>query len=130
MIPKVGTEITVKIRNPMADHRHLYADGVIAEHSIVSGTVYPLQKWQDPRKVFNLATGRPSFPFRTIDLDRVVTMNGKLAKKVERQVPQTRVWTVQGSKGAVYTLTEVAGKRSCTCPGFTFRSSCKHVLDP
>ena len=31
--------------------------------------------------------------------------------------------TVIGSKGQTYTVTE----ESCTCPGFTYRGSCKHL---
>ena len=35
---------------------------------------------------------------------------------------------VQGSNGKVYLLTKNAnGKYNCTCPGFTFRHTCKHV---
>ena len=32
--------------------------------------------------------------------------------------------TVIGSSGQVYTLTE----DSCSCPGFTYRGSCKHMV--
>jgi hypothetical protein len=32
--------------------------------------------------------------------------------------------TVIGSSGQVYTVTE----DSCTCPGFTYRGSCKHLV--
>lgn len=35
---------------------------------------------------------------------------------------------VQGSNGKVYLLTKNAnGKYNCTCPGFMFRHTCKHV---
>lgn len=37
---------------------------------------------------------------------------------------------VQGSNGKVYLLTKnSSGKYSCTCPGFTFRHTCKHIQD-
>lgn len=36
---------------------------------------------------------------------------------------------VAGSKGAVYNLTEVDGVWSCTCPGYHYRSSCRHIKE-
>ena len=36
---------------------------------------------------------------------------------------ETHGKTVIGSSGQVYTVTE----DSCTCPGFTYRGSCKHM---
>jgi hypothetical protein len=38
-----------------------------------------------------------------------------------------RSWSVSGSKGNVYTVTENAGQWSCTCQGFVFRNRCKHI---
>jgi len=39
--------------------------------------------------------------------------------------PDTR--TVQGSKGETYTLSKNNGEWACSCPGYTYRGSCKHV---
>lgn len=36
---------------------------------------------------------------------------------------------VQGSNGKKYYLTKVGNKYTCTCPGFTFRHTCKHILE-
>ena len=43
-----------------------------------------------------------------------------------RKVPaKATTIQVQGSKGATYYLNPDA--RTCTCPGFTYRGSCKHL---
>lgn len=34
---------------------------------------------------------------------------------------------VAGSAGKVYHLNKIAGKWTCTCPGYTFRRTCKHT---
>lgn len=41
---------------------------------------------------------------------------------------QDRTITVQGSKGKSYTVT-IGSTKNCTCPGFTFRGSCKHIAE-
>jgi hypothetical protein len=38
---------------------------------------------------------------------------------------QSNLITVKGSKGNEYTIDPEA--KTCTCPGFTFRGTCKHV---
>ena len=39
---------------------------------------------------------------------------------------ECRVWTVKGSKGDEYKVTELNGNYSCSCSGFKFRGKCKH----
>jgi uncharacterized Zn finger protein len=44
----------------------------------------------------------------------------------EEEEPEGRVWTVKGSKGDEYKVSELNGNWSCTCSGFKFRGKCKH----
>jgi hypothetical protein len=46
---------------------------------------------------------------------------------VEEEQPEGRVWTVKGSKGDEYQVSESNGEYSCTCSGFKFRAKCRHV---
>jgi hypothetical protein len=43
--------------------------------------------------------------------------------------PAGKTWEVQGSKGNTYTVSLLDGRWSCTCPGATFRGSCKHIVE-
>ncbi len=46
---------------------------------------------------------------------------------VEEEQPEGRVWTVKGSRGDEYQVSESNNAYSCTCSGFKFRSKCRHV---
>jgi predicted nucleic acid-binding Zn finger protein len=41
------------------------------------------------------------------------------------QKKESHARTVIGSKGQTYTVTE----NSCTCPGYTYRGTCKHLAE-
>jgi len=47
--------------------------------------------------------------------------------KLKEEEPLGRVWTVKGSKGDEYKVTDVNGNYSCSCSGFKFRSKCRHI---
>lgn len=36
-------------------------------------------------------------------------------------------WQIKSSSGSTYTIERNDGRLSCTCPGFKFRSKCKHT---
>lgn len=38
-------------------------------------------------------------------------------------------WEVKGSKGDTYIVQKVDNQYNCTCSGFRFRGSCKHVTE-
>ena len=45
----------------------------------------------------------------------------------KKEEPAKEAIEVEGSNGKKYYLTKVGNKYSCTCPGFMFRHTCKHV---
>lgn len=47
--------------------------------------------------------------------------------QVEEEQPEGRVWTVKGSRGDAYKVSESNGSYSCSCSGFKFRARCRHV---
>ena len=83
-----------------------------------------------PQGSFMLLTPHtPEMPTRVIALGRVIRLeyaDGSAAAK-RAVADAVKVWQVEGSKGAVYTVTEEQGQRRCTCPGFQFRKTCRHV---
>lgn len=72
-----------------------------------------------------LTTGQADWPIRVIPRSWIMSIDGQpYSWAVSTQVTRT----VQGSRGQVYTVT-VGARPSCTCTGFAFRGSCKHVKE-
>lgn len=124
----VGKQVTVRVKNILWDKRHLYASGVVTqEYNTYTGTVVH-EKWFKPNEI-GLTTGQKEFPFRVIQRERIVEVNDLPVSYAEPKQEQRIEKIVQGSKGNTYIVTKEAGKITCTCPGFTFRSNCKHTLE-
>lgn len=123
----VGDIVTIKVRNALYDVRHRYANGWVGpEYTEYTGTIVR-EKFFDKDEI-GITTGDPRFPFRRIHRSRIVEVGG--AKLDYTPVKSTReTITVQGSKGNTYIVTKENGKASCTCPGFSFRKTCKHVQE-
>lgn len=75
-----------------------------------------------------LTTGLQNFPVRVIPRKLIVSIDGSA---VEQKPQDNKViqQIVKGSKGQEYILTKAEGKWTCTCPGFQFRRTCKHVAE-
>lgn len=95
---------------------------------IVGGADY------DPKDSLRI-TGDQQMPIRVITFAKIVSYNGKPFKYTptvvvdpKKPAPPKTV-QVEGSKpGKFYTLTfKEDGSKSCSCPGFGFRGSCKHI---
>lgn len=117
------TMVTVEVRSAIAHRAHLYAQP-IPKSNTYTGELVDAPKWH-PTAIC-ITTGDPSFPVRVIDRERVLSMTGaKLDSAKKSDAP--KVFQVDGSKGRVYTVTVDGNRATCTCPGFQFRKSCKHV---
>lgn len=64
-------------------------------------------------------------PIRIIKRGRTFTKVTPNPFSVVETEKDPSVVEVAGSKGAVYYVNTV--EKTCTCPGFTFRGTCKHI---
>lgn len=48
-------------------------------------------------------------------------------EKSRPKLPTITTYKVPGSTGIMYTITTSENSVNCSCPGFTFRRSCKHT---
>jgi hypothetical protein len=117
----------VTVRNPFFAARARYAFPQ-REFFTFEGEQVDPPKGHEPGTIA-ITTGYESFPVRVIHPSDIVSIDDRT---VETQVigPRSREVQVQGSKGSVYTVTiNRSGGRSCTCAGFQFRKSCRHIAE-
>jgi len=74
----------------------------------------------DPPHTIRMTTDISDFPFRVIYLKQISEVDGKAYWFDE---PQEITRQFVGSNGVIYTTT----LNHCTCPGYTFRKTCKHI---
>ncbi len=123
---QVGNTVTIKVKNILWPSRHLYAPGVVQnEYNIYTGTIMR-EKWFDNDEI-GITTGNPDFTFRRIKRERIVSVNDTKVDYVKPVDTAKVTIEVKGSKGDTYIVTKESGKSSCTCPGFSFRRTCKHL---
>jgi hypothetical protein len=109
----------IKIRNTMWERRSAYFFE-IKEFNEYEGDEVKV-KWCKPQEIA-ISTANPEFPFRILQRANIVEIDGlPYSYDVTPKVESVRL--VQGSNGKVYEVTS----NSCTCQGFTFRGTCKHV---
>jgi len=82
-------------------------------------------KWLNPGQIA-LSTGNPEFPFRVLNKSLIISINNQAMEQKDSSV---KTFSVKGSQGNSYTVTVGSGKMHCTCSGFQFRKSCKHVKE-
>ena len=111
----------VVIRNPQYAHRDRYRFAV-EEFLTYQGDAVSLK--HVGADSIALSTGIKDWPVRVIPRAWVTEIDGAVYAHTSSQ---TQTKTVKGSKGEEYTVT-LGAKPSCTCTGFQFRRTCKHIL--
>jgi hypothetical protein len=92
------------------------------------GKVLPREHWFRPDQ-FKLTSDDPLVTFRVISTNNIVDMevNGASGETSTTDTMNTTV-PVAGSKGSEYYVTIRDGKAvNCTCMGYQFRHSCRHL---
>jgi hypothetical protein len=79
-------------------------------------------KWLKPNQMA-LTTGNPEFSFRVLERANIVSIDG-VVQEPKTSAVETKI--VKGSKGDEYVVT-LGPNPSCTCTGFQFRKTCKHI---
>ena len=120
-----GTVVTLKVRNPLWEARDRYASGVVREFSVYTGTVMR-QKWFGANEI-GLTTTEKRNPFRVIRMENIAEVDGAIASYVAPVKVEPKTVIVLGSKGEKYTVTKDGLKSSCSCKGWSFRKTCKHI---
>lgn len=77
-------------------------------------------------------SGDIKMPVRVISFAKIVSWNGKPFKyKSSSKSPsamEAKTFKVAGSNGNTYQITVSSdGHKRCSCPGFGFRGTCKHI---
>ncbi len=81
----------------------------------------------DPPESIRMTTGNITVPFRVIMRNNIISINDRTFCYQQVAV-NDEVKVVKGSNGNEYIVKTSNGVKTCSCPGFTFRKSCKHIL--
>lgn len=122
-----GKRVQLKVKNVMWPYKDRYAPYCnIKEFNYYEGQIV-YEKWYKESQI-GLTTGEDWFPVRTIEKHRIVEVNGVEIEPFEEVVyPTAKVFKVLGSKGEEYEVTFDGPNSKCTCKGFMFRGTCKHI---
>lgn len=125
-MPEVGCKIAITFEFPSYVLGH---EGV--NETTITGIVESATKVTPPGFVRIVTDFDSPVRIREIPLHRVTDIkyaDGSAAIK-ELAKDDTRTWVVEGSRGSRYTVVRSKHIWTCTCPGYQFRKTCKHVTE-
>jgi len=125
-IPDVGCQVAISFEFPS----YVIASPKINKTTI-TGIVEKATKFTPPNFIRIVTDVDSPVRVREIPLDRVTNIeyaDGRDAAK-QKVDTDTRIWSVAGSSGTVYTVTQTNSSWACSCPGFQFRKSCRHIKE-
>ena len=121
-VPEIGSQIVVDIVTAIGPNMIPPQPSTIR----FEGEVLPSFRWLTDREF--CLTGDEAMPIRVINLGRVskITFKSGSSKTVNTSV---KTFTIKGSKGDKYLVTRAPTGWTCTCKGFEFRKSCRHITE-
>lgn len=124
--PDAGCKIAITFEFPS------YVIGsATVNRTTITGIVEKATKFTPPNFVRIVTDFDSPVRIREIPLDRITSIehaDGRTAGK-EAVKDDTQVWTVEGSKGSKYNVIRNKSSWTCTCSGFQFRKSCRHIKE-
>jgi len=125
-IPEAGCQIAITFEFPS------YVIGsATVNKTTITGVVEKATRFTPPNFVRIVTDFDSPVRIREIPLDRVTNIeyaDGRSGAK-ESVNTDTRTWLVEGSRGSRYTVIRTRSTWTCTCPGFQFRKSCRHIQE-
>ena len=125
-IPAAGCQIAITFEFPS------YVIGSSkVNKTTITGVVEKATRFTPPNFVRIVTDFDSPVRIREIPLHRITDIkhaDGTTAIKEVAKV-DTRSWVVEGSRGSKYTVVRSKNIWTCTCPGYQFRKSCKHVTE-
>ena len=119
------SQVTVRTRLYQPSYHR--ADAYL-EHEI-TGQQLDNIKWLKPDEI---AIANPQHPngFSILHKKNILWIKDLQGRKSTVKIdPDYKQWTVKGSKGNDYLVIRSKGQYNCTCPGFTYRKSCRHITE-
>ena len=125
-IPDAGCQVAISFEFPS------YVIGTATVNkTTITGVIEKATKFT-PTNFVRIVTDFDSpVRVREIPLDRITNIeyaDGRVANK-ELLKEDTETWSVEGSRGSRYTVIRTKNSWTCSCPGFQFRKSCRHIKE-
>lgn len=81
--------------------------------------------WVKDPECFAVFVAGSEVPLRIVNMKDVSRINGEDLHQVHNTSVKT--FSIVGSKGETYTVTQDKENWACTCLGYSFRKTCKHI---
>lgn len=125
ILPEPGCKVAITFEFPS------YVIGsTTVSKTTITGIVEKATKFTPPNFVRLVTDFDSPVRVREIPLERIINVeyaDGRRADKTQIN-KREKIYTVEGSRGSKYVVVNSDNSWSCTCPGFQFRRSCKHII--
>jgi hypothetical protein len=125
-LPEAGCKIAMTFAFPS----YVIRSATVSKTTI-TGIVEKATKFTPPNFVRIVTDFDSPVRIREIPLERVINIeyaDGRQANKTPVD-KQEKIYSVAGSRGSKYVVVNSSNSWSCTCPGFQFRRSCRHITE-